>query len=96
MILGGKDEIKSPAYTPTPIIYFAFIILPVFLSVSTLATRAARKLNESIVSFYMAASLLLVCSVVCLSSGQDLYFFLRFSGVDWLCLFFMAFATVMG
>lgn len=69
MILGGNNEIRSPAYTPTPIIYFAFIILPFFLSISTLATRAARKLNESVVSFYMASSLLVVTFVICLSTG---------------------------
>lgn len=69
MILGGDQEAKRPAYTPTLLIYIAVICQPFFLSATTLAMRAARKLNESVIATYMAISLLVVFLPICISTG---------------------------
>lgn len=94
MILGGKEEAQRPAYTPTPMIYFAVFCHPFFVSATTLAMRAARKLNESVIATYMSVSLLVVFLPICLATGQDLSVWKRFSVVDWLCLLEVGAGTV--
>jgi drug/metabolite transporter (DMT)-like permease len=94
MILGGEEESKLPAYTPTPIIYFAVVIHPFFLAASNLAMRAARKLADSIVTFYMALSLLIVFLLFGLASGVDFWYFYNFSLIDFGCILVIAVGTI--
>lgn len=83
-------------YTPSGLNYVMLLLLPVFVSISTLATRKARRLGESVVTSYMALSLFLVFLLVTVIDGQDLMMWRTFSLVDWVCLFITALCTIFG
>jgi hypothetical protein len=94
MILGGTDTETRPQYLPTLWVYIAFFFQPFAVSAGTLAMRAARKLNEDVVSCYMAFSLLLVFYPICLFSGQNLGIWRDFGFVDFGLLLEISVGTI--
>ena len=56
--------------------------------------RAARKLADSIVTFYMALSLLIVFLLFGLASGVDFWYFYNFSLIDFGCILVIAVGTI--
>ena len=71
-------------------------LMPFCISVSTLATRKARKLGESVVTSYMAVSLSFASLLICMIDGQDLWLWTKFDTVDWLCLTVTSLGTIFG
>jgi hypothetical protein len=53
------------------------------------------KCNDSVVSCYMALSLLVVFTPICLLGKHDLTIWYRFSLVDWICLFGIGLGTIL-
>ena len=69
MMFGGSQKETRPLYTPSLVNYFMLLIMPLCISVSTLATRKARKLGESVVAGYMAFSLFLFSLLIAIFDG---------------------------
>ena len=67
---------------------------PLAVSTGNIAMRKGRKLNDNVVSCYMALSLFLVFTPICIATGSDLTLIFSFSTFDWACLFFIAAGTV--
>jgi drug/metabolite transporter (DMT)-like permease len=95
MILGGDNSEKRPAYTPGLIAYVALLLNPICIAAGNLAMRAMRKLNDNVVSSYMATSLFVVFFPLCLVNNENLGLILTFSFIDWVCLFGIAFGTIL-
>ncbi len=72
MIVGGKAVEHRPAYTPTTLAYVALLLNPFCISAGTLAMRKMRKLNDSVVSIYMAILHFVVFLPICLLSRVNL------------------------
>ena len=67
MILGGSSETQTTAaYTPDVIAYIVLLLNPVCIAAGNLAMRRMRKLDDSVVSAYMALSLFVIFLPICL------------------------------
>jgi drug/metabolite transporter (DMT)-like permease len=95
MILGGENSEYRPAYTPTILAYIALLCNPLCIAAGNLSMRAMRKLNDNVVSAYMATSLFVVFLPICLLSHENLGLWLDFSFVDWICIVSISFGTIM-
>lgn len=96
VILGGEpSENTNPALRPTNLAYVALLLNPLCISAGNLAMRAGRKLNDNVVSCYMALCLLIVFLPICLVAGYDLSIWYRFSALDWICLVGISGGTII-
>ena len=95
MILGGEGGETRPAYIPGLMAYVALLLNPLCISAGNLAMRAMRKLNDNVVSAYMALSLFVVFLPICLLSGDNLGLWFDFSLVDWVCLIGISAGTIV-
>ncbi len=95
MILGGQSADTRPAYTPGIMAYIALLLNPLCISAGNLAMRAMRKLNDNVVSAYMALSLFVVFLPICIISGENLGLWFEFSFVDWVCLIGISAGTIV-
>jgi len=97
VILGGKTPEDAPvtAYTPTLFAYIALIFNPLCISAGGIAMRAMRKLNDNVVSCYMALALLVIFTPICLINDFDLTIWYRFNITDWVCLVGISGGTIL-
>lgn len=96
MITTGEEAAETrPEYTPTTWAYLALILNPICLSSQQLAMRSMKKLNDSVVSTYMAFSLLVVFLPICLIFNFDLTIAYQFSFTDWLCIIGISVITIV-
>lgn len=94
MIMGGDNSESRPAYMPTILAYIALLCNPLCIAAGNLAMRAMRKLNDNVVSAYMATSLFVVFLPICLLSHENLGLWFNFSFVDWICLLGISIGTI--
>ncbi len=57
--------------------------------------RKGKKLNDNVVSCYMALAMLIFFLPFSIAAGLDLTIFLDFSYLDWLCMWFIAAGTII-
>ena len=95
MILGGEGGETRPAYIPGIMAYVALLLNPLCISAGTFAMRAMRKLNDNVVSAYMALSLFVVFLPICLLSGDNLGLWFDFSLIDWVCIVGISAGTII-
>lgn len=95
MIIGGEGGETRPAYTPTLMAYVALLLNPLCIAAGTLAMRSMRRLNDNVVSVYMALSLFVVFLPICLLSGENLGLWFNFSFVDWICIVSISVGTII-
>lgn len=95
VILGGKPQDKPAEYTPTMLAYAALLLNPFAISAGNLAMRAGRKLNDNVVSCYMALALFVVFLPICLATNADLSVWYSFSWFEWICLIGISGGTII-
>lgn len=72
VILGGKNVEQPQEYTPTTWAFVALFLNPFAIGSGNLAMRAGRKLNDSVVSCYMALALFVIFLPICILNNEDL------------------------
>jgi drug/metabolite transporter (DMT)-like permease len=95
MILGSEGTETRPAYTPNTLAYIALLCNPLCIASGTVAMRAMRKLNDNVVSAYMALLLFVVFLPISLISGENLGLWFSFSIVDWVCIIGISAGTIV-
>lgn len=95
VILGGTPQNKPAEYTPTTLAFVALLMNPFAISAGNLAMCAGRKLNDNVVSCYMALALLVIFLPICLFTGADLTVWYQFTWVEWLCLIGISGGTII-
>jgi drug/metabolite transporter (DMT)-like permease len=96
VILGGETkENTNPLYDPSIWAYVALLSNPLAIAAGNLAMRKGKKLNDSVVSCYMALAMLVFFLPFCLVSGKDLTIIADFSALDWVCIWFIAAGTIV-
>ena len=97
MILCGKQDQSetSQASTPDTWSYAVLLMNPLSISTVHMVTRKMRKLDEGVISAYMALSMVIVFTVFSLAFGQDLSLICDFSPIDFVLLFFLGLFTIM-
>lgn len=95
MILCGEKRETRAQYTPTPILYFVLIMLPICASLGNIAQRKVKKLNFNVITIYMNVSLLVIFLPACLLMGDNLNIITQFSFTDWFFMLMVCIGTIV-